>query len=86
MDSKFDIHKYAGRWLNNHKFAELHPHLSPYVMVCDKSTDEFAISNNHEVVDNTASSSSVNHNAYINAPEVDVNLYEPDCDINNSQS
>ena len=86
MDSKFDIHKYASQWFNNHKFAELHPHLSPYVMVCDISTDEFVISNNPDVVDNASTNNSVIHNTFTDAPEVDVNLYQHDGDINNSTS
>ena len=86
MDSKFDIHKYASQWFNNHKFAELNPHLSPYVTICDISTDEFVISNNHDLVDNASTNNSVIHNTYIDAPEVDVNSYQHDGDINNSTS
>ena len=55
-------------------------------MVCDISTDEFVITNNPDVVDNTSTNNSVIHNTYTDAPEVDVNLYQHDGDINNSTS
>ena len=59
---------YAVMWLNNHKFMELYPHLSLFLV----HGDEFTLSN----VDNLLASVD-NHqadNMYVDEPEVNVGV------------
>ena len=47
-DGKLVLEKYASMWLNNHKFLEINPNLSPYLHLT--STNEIFDLNNNDTI------------------------------------